>query len=400
MNAFFASVEQQEEVQLRKKPVIVVPVLAETTCAIAASYEAKRLGISTGTSVREAKQRCPGIKIVQARPRLYVDYHKKILKVLADNFASYRTHSIDEMSCKLSDWQTTAHGIAEITRVLRKEIMARVGDSVRCSMGIAPNIFLAKVASDMMKPDGLTIFQGDYRSQLFRCELTDLPGIGPQMLMRCHTKGVESVAVLWSYSPEELRKIWGGVVGERWYYMLRGSLVLDYGMHQQEEKKSVGHSHVLPPQFRTVEGARSITLRLVSKALKRLRSYRQLARNLFISVKYRKHSQYQQKRRWNNSCSALDHSSDDLFWIAKASELLSTLPSFSDYQPSAVGIVFTDLVREQNKQLSLFGERTREHQLCATLDQINQKFGHILDLACVYEQKESAPFRISFERDF
>jgi DNA polymerase-4 len=78
MNSFFASCEQQENPDLRGHPVAVAPMLVDTTCAIAASSEAKAFGIKTGTPIWEARKRCPHIKIVQARPKLYVEYHHQI----------------------------------------------------------------------------------------------------------------------------------------------------------------------------------------------------------------------------------------------------------------------------------------------------------------------------------
>jgi DNA polymerase IV len=78
MNSFFASCEQQQEPDLRGKPIAVAPMLVDSTCAIAASYEAKAFGITTGTPIWEAKKRCPHLTVVQARPKLYVEYHHRI----------------------------------------------------------------------------------------------------------------------------------------------------------------------------------------------------------------------------------------------------------------------------------------------------------------------------------
>src|SRR5687767_15070162 len=80
MNAYFASVEQQERPELRGRPVAVVPVRADTTCCIAASYEAKRFGVKTGTPVYAARKLCPGLQLVEARPRLYIETHHRIVK--------------------------------------------------------------------------------------------------------------------------------------------------------------------------------------------------------------------------------------------------------------------------------------------------------------------------------
>ncbi len=102
MNSFFASVEQQENPALRGKPTIVVPVLSDTTCAIAVSYEAKAFGIKTGTGVKEAKSLCSSLNIVSGRTGIYRRYHKGIVEVLNEFFATIRVLSVDEMACRIS----------------------------------------------------------------------------------------------------------------------------------------------------------------------------------------------------------------------------------------------------------------------------------------------------------
>ncbi len=101
-NSYFASVEQQLQPSLRGKPIAVLPVLAETTCCIAASYEAKAFGIKTGTMVRDAKAMCKDIVLVQARPSVYVEYHHKLIALVEQCTHVEQVLSIDEMVCKLT----------------------------------------------------------------------------------------------------------------------------------------------------------------------------------------------------------------------------------------------------------------------------------------------------------
>src|SRR5438270_7295865 len=104
MNSFFASVEQQERAELRGRPVIVVPMDVDSTCAIAASYEAKAFGVKTLTGVGEAKRRCPGLQVVQARPELYQQYHRRIVDVLNRHFVGLQVLSVDEMAGLIGRW--------------------------------------------------------------------------------------------------------------------------------------------------------------------------------------------------------------------------------------------------------------------------------------------------------
>src|SRR5438105_174470 len=97
LNSYFASVEQQDRVELRGRPVGVVPMLADTTCCIAASYEAKAHGVKTGTIVADAKHMCPNIVLVEARHEIYVEYHHRIVEAVETCLPVTAVMSIDEM---------------------------------------------------------------------------------------------------------------------------------------------------------------------------------------------------------------------------------------------------------------------------------------------------------------
>src|ERR1700693_1845085 len=101
LNSYFASVEQQDRPELRGRPVGVVPMLADTTVLIAASYEAKAFGVRTGTNVGDAKRMCPGIELVEARHELYVEYHHKVVEAVESCLPVPAVCSIDEMACRL-----------------------------------------------------------------------------------------------------------------------------------------------------------------------------------------------------------------------------------------------------------------------------------------------------------
>ncbi|MGA3349095.1 MAG: DNA polymerase, partial [Candidatus Sulfotelmatobacter sp.] len=101
LNSYFAAVEQQDHPELRGRPVGVVAVDTDSTCCLAASYEAKAYGVKTGTSVKDAKLRCPHINIVEARPKLYVEYQQKIIKAMEEHLPVYKVWSVDEMACQL-----------------------------------------------------------------------------------------------------------------------------------------------------------------------------------------------------------------------------------------------------------------------------------------------------------
>jgi DNA polymerase IV len=127
-NSYFASVEQQERPELRGKPVAVLPVMTDSTCCIAASYEAKRFGVKTGTNVGEAKRMCPGLVCVPARHERYVEYHQALLKVIDTCIPVDEVRSIDEMACSLTgSWRQRDKAVS-VARQIKQAIRREVGE--------------------------------------------------------------------------------------------------------------------------------------------------------------------------------------------------------------------------------------------------------------------------------
>jgi DNA polymerase IV len=149
LNAFFASCEQQEAPALRGKPVIVVQTPAETAVAIAATYAAKAHGIKTGTQVREARRLCPEVIPVQANHRLYTEYHERILKAVDTRLPIEKVMSIDEMACRLMSTERQVSAARELALKVKRALRDQVGECLTCSIGLAPNVFLGKVGSDL-----------------------------------------------------------------------------------------------------------------------------------------------------------------------------------------------------------------------------------------------------------
>ena len=269
LNAFFASCEQQEAPALRGKPVIVVQTLTDSAVAIAASYAAKAFGIKTGTLVREARRLCPAVIAVQANHRLYTDYHERILKAVDTCVPVEKVCSIDEMACRLMGTERQVPVARELALKVKRALREQVGECLTCSIGIAPNVFLGKVGSDMQKPDGLVVItKDDLPDILLGLELQEIYGIGERMEQRLHRAGILTVAELWNATPLRLRRVWGGINGVLFHQMLHG---VDIQPPSSRFSKSIGHQHVLEPDLRTKKGAHDFAQHLLTKAAERLR---------------------------------------------------------------------------------------------------------------------------------
>lgn len=386
MNSYFASVEQQLVPELRHRPVIVAAVPADTTCCIAASYEAKALGIRTGTMVGEAKRRCRDVRVVVARPEMYVRYHHRFLLAIDSCLPIDKVRSIDEASCRLRGEQRSPAVAIELAQQIKAVLREQVGEYIRCSIGIAPNVLLAKVASDMQKPDGLTVVTlADLPNKLLSLALTDLPGIGPRMFERLRRQGIRTMQDLYDRSEAELREVWGSVVGGMWWYWLRGIELPEPPTH----RRSVGHSHVLPPEMRTPQGAYVLLTRLIHKAAARLRRLDYWAGELGLEVDFG-----HREVRWQAKA-ALGVCQDTLSMIESLVRLWPSRPAHR--YPTKVSVTLGRLQPARNVSPSLFAEARSRQQLAAAMDRVNNVFGDQgIYFAGMHRAWDTAPTRIAF----
>ncbi len=281
MNSFFASVEQQE-LGLVGKPVAVVPVMADSSCAIAASYEAKYCGIKTGTRIYEAKKLCPDLICVQARHLVYTRYHQAIIACINSILPVEEVCSIDEVACRLTHHQCNIGEGRAIASAIKEKIYCELGGGIQCSIGISCNKFLAKVATNIEKPNGLVVLHGDdLPGRLLELKISDLPGIGRNIKKRLNYHGIYTMPQLWQLDQNTMRRLWRNVYGERFWYMLHGFSVPSI----QTKRSMIGHSNILSPHNRTIHRAHIVAQRLLLKALVRLRKLEYYACALLISVR-------------------------------------------------------------------------------------------------------------------
>jgi DNA polymerase-4 len=382
LNSYFASVEQQLQPKLRGKPVGVVPLMADTTCCIAASYEAKAFGVKTGTMVGEAKRMCPGIVFVEARHEEYVKYHEAIVTAVESCLPVTAVMSIDEMACRLTGRDQKLENAFALGKQVKKSIL-KVGDQLRSSVGLATNRFLSKVASNMQKPDGLTVLESeDLPQALLRLKPSDFPGIGPRMNERLKQRNIRTTEQLLALDAAQMRRIWGGVGGERFYRWLRGEDIdVEYA-----HNKSVGHSHVLPPELRNPKSAYAVTLRLLQKAAVRLRKLESWATHLSLSISYT------DRTHWDKTLKMLE--CQDTLTLQ---EVLNVLwEQRAPGNPMKVGVTLSGLIPDKHRTFSFFDDPKRVN-LSRVMDRVNAKYGkNALFLGGVADVLTSAPTRIAF----
>lgn len=408
-NSYFASVEQQRNPALRGRPVGVVPMLADSTCCIAASVEAKRFGVKTGTGVRQARQLCPQIVLVVAAHEHYVEVRQRAVAAV-DRIAPVRqVLSIDEMECELTGrWRARDQAMA-LAHAIKKEIATSLGVCMTASIGIAPNTLLGKLASDMRKPNGLTVIElADVPHGLYHLKLQDIVGIGPRMLARLNHSGIHSIEQLYATPRSVLHTIWGGVAGSEMHDMLRGQW---FGP-RVSTARSLGHAHVLPPAMRHPQGAFDVLNRLAQKAAMRLRKQGHYATAMSVGVRA--------DPRYLGSASASRDTrftqTQDTAYLLQVLHLLWHSGLQKIAHPKAVSVTLHGLVPASQHTPDLFGamaapaaapsgglvnaaslrDRSKLH---AAIDRINISHGkNKLYFATAHHALAHAPMRIAFNR--
>ena len=375
LNSYFASVEQQLNPALRGKPVAVTPANSDHTCAIAASYHAKLYGVKTGTLIRDAKRMCPKLICVPARHDQYVMYHHKILDEVITHTPINKIWSIDELSSRLPPNKRNVESAIALAARIKAGLRKNVGEAITCSIGVAPNSFLAKVATDMKKPDGLVILEpATMAEKLFALKLTDLPGINVAMNARLKKPGITSVESLWNISPKHARRIWGSVGGERFWYNLHGYDVPDI----ETDRSTFGHSRVLDPELRRPCDAREVTRRLLIKAATRLRREEFFAARLGFSARISDHDE-----KWAAEAH-LPPSQDNFSFLRALDEMWDAMmDEMHPYRIKKVSVALYKLCRADEITNDLFDELSpttkkqteRDHALSGVMDSINAKFG-------------------------
>jgi DNA polymerase-4 len=406
MNSYFASVEQDARPELRGRPVAVVPMMADTTCCIAASYEAKAHGVKTGTIVGDAKRICPGLVLVEARHELYVDYHHRIVEAVESCLPVTAVLSVDEMACRLMGRERPLLAALELGRRVKRRILESVGPMMRSSVGLATNRYLAKVASDMEKPNGLVALTADILPEALRqLTLRDLPGIGARTERQLNEKGIRTMEELLALNCEQAGQVWGSVWGERLWHWLQGE---DFDLSETEHLKSLGHQHVLAPEMRTLEKAWAVAHKLLHKAGLRLRAGGLWTSSIGLSVGFIAPRGEKSlvnrfgapRRRWKGEL-RLSECQDDPTLIAALRRLWESRPSGQDFEhPYFIGVHLNGLVPDRLHTLNLFdGSEDGESRarLQAAVDALNNKYGlSTLAPATMLTAFKAAPTRIAF----
>jgi DNA polymerase-4 len=358
--------------------------------------------------VAEARRMCPEIVFVEARHELYVEYHHRIVEAVESCLPVTAVCSIDEMACRLMGRERPLLTALELAHKVKRTIRERAGEWMRSSVGLATSRYLAKVASDMEKPDGLVALPKDLLPEaLPRLTLRDLPGIGAKTEKRLNERGIRTMEELLALDCEQMGQLWGSVWGERMWHWLRGE---DFEMSETDHLKTISHQHVLSPEMRTQEKAWAVTHKLLHKAAMRLRAGGLWASSVGLAVGFAAPRAGAGQspvstfgvpaKGWHGEVK-VSECQDNQILIAALKHLWAQQPKKGEYaHPFFVGVTLGGLVPNRLHTLSLFDgldEEQSRAKLMEAMDALNYKYGTgTLAPASMMTAYKAAPTRIAF----
>lgn len=357
INSCFATIEQQANPFLRGKPVAVVAHNYSRGCVLAASIEAKKMGVKTGMILLDAKKLCPNILTRQPDPDKYRHVHKEFRKIISDYSDDYHPKSIDEFIINLEGHKDLIKIAKEIKLRIRKE----VGEYISVSVGIGTNRFWAKQAAGFKKPDGLTLMDYSTAENIYKSlKLTDLHGINVRYEIRLKRYGIYSPLDFLNADIYKLRQVFKSVNADYWYTRLRG-----YQIDNIEfARKSFGNTYSMPGGPISVEELSPILMKLINKASARLRKKGFYAKGIHLGIRYKNHPYWHKGKTLTSSL----FDSRDLY--KQAFNLLIQSPRF----PVAnLAVTCFNLINQEN-QLNLFRNEIKIKKLNTALDAINEKW--------------------------
>lgn len=370
LNSAFAMTEQQAKPSLRGKPIGVTNRLTKGACIIAASYEAKALGIKVGMRFNEAKLLAPGLIMLETDPPKYHHVYKKLISIMKSYSPKVVMKSIDE---GVIDFHGTrgvinTRPLTVIGYEIKKRVRDEIGDWMKVNVGIAPNRFLAKLAAGLHKPDGLDVITHKNLRTIFSdLQLTDLPGIAEHYQARLNAHGIYTPLQFLDAPSDLLRRgVFKSVVGEDWYRRLRGYEADDI----TTRLGNVGRQYVLDVRTHDEDAILARFQHLCESTGKKLRYNQVDARGMLVWLHF-SNGEHWYKRHMFKSTFYTDQAVYEralYVFNHRPRELLITTMGVTCYQ-------LTPSVRSQ---ISILESVNKEDWLTTAVDEVNERYGNFV----------------------
>jgi len=372
MNSYFASCEQQRHPELRDKPLGVITYDSPNAAVIAASIEAKRLGVKSGMRLSDCRLLCPHMLTTTTHPAWYRQIHVDVMAILHTYCDDVIPKSIDEAVMNFHSYRFVYNDLHEVARKIKADIAAKY-DYLTCSIGIAPNSFLAKVGTELQKPDGLVeINEDNIDERLGRMQLTDLPGIASRNERRLKMIGINTPVQMRHTSPALLRKAFGGVVGDYWHRRLNFGEV---DMYSKAENRTMSATRTMSSQQSSdPQALESMIISLCTRLEQRMVKGGLFCKEVYFSIRYRDNT------NWETTIKLSDPLQDAMemrsYIKARISDFEQSrkLPTLLTDKVTNLTVAIQSFVKDNVMQYSLFDNRMKKDTVRKVMYQIKDMF--------------------------
>lgn len=393
MNSFYASVEIAHNPRLKGKPIAIAGNPEQRKgIIVTSSYEARAKGVKTTMPLWEAKKLCPELIVIRPNFTRYREMSAKIFQLLAEMTKVIEPVSIDEGYMDVTDHEIHPLQLAEI---IQQRLLHEL--HIPCSIGIGPNKFLAKTASDMKKPLGITVLRiRDLKARLWPLSIDEMYGIGTKTAEKLRTLEIETIGDLAKADPYILNQLLG-INGERLKNRANGMDPRKVNPDSVHDFKSIGNSQTLAVDTRDVDKMKQLLGDLTSRVEERLQRRGLKGQTVQLMLRYHDRTTITRSRKlptYIDTKEQIFPIINDLFdhhWNEEPVRLL--------------GVTVQDLLEKEHvvKQLSLFSyeQDAKEIKVHETIQQLEEKFGPDLFVTTEKEKElQDKLLRTSFQKDF
>src|SRR3954469_1128634 len=367
LNSCFATIEQQANPLLRGKPIVVAAYDTPNGCVVAPSIEAKRFGIKTGMTVRDARLLYPGVIVRPPDPAKYRYVHLKFRKIFQDYSPDVTPKSIDEAVIDLTHTLCLFKGsVEDIGKEIKRRFRTEIGEWMSCNVGVSTNRFLAKLAASLHKPDGLDVIDHTNVLDVYRqVKLLDLRGINTRYQAKLNAYGIFTPMEFYNAPLSLLRRqVFRSINGYYWYLRLRGHEIdaIDFA------RKSFGNTYALQQQTNDPRTLAKLLMKLCEKIGRRLRRANYSAQGVHVAMVYTDLSWWHTGRKFDVPV----YTTQEIY--EKAQRLLNMSGYPRLVRNLAVSVY--DLIPSTDEQLELFA--SPKHAVSEAMDKINDRWGEFV----------------------
>ncbi len=372
MNCYFASCEQQRHPELRGKPLGVITYDSPNAAVIAASKEAKKFGIKSGMRLGECKMLCPQLITTTTHPGWYRQIHVDVMNILRSYCDDVIPKSIDEAVVNFNSYRLVYNDLTALAKQIKADITKKY-DYLTCSIGIAPNSFLAKVGTGLQKVDGLVVITPEnVDAYLAKMKLTDLPGIASANERRLLMIGIRNPLEMRHASPALLRKAFGGVVGNYWHSRLNFAEV---DMYSKAENRTMSATRTLSrQQSQNRQVLESMLISLCTRLEQRMVKAEIFCREMFFAIRYRDGT------TWDTAVKLAEPLQDAMEMISYIKKQISdferarNIETVFTPQTTNLTVGISSFMNGKVMQYSLFDNRLKKDMVRRVMYQIKDRF--------------------------